>query len=109
MEKIRERIERLRGEIRLHNYRYYVLDDPVISDAEYDRLMAELIELEAQYPQFITADSPTQRVGHTPSAGFDTVTHAQPLLSLGNAFAEADLIAFHERVKRQSGKEPSYV
>ncbi|MFY9525509.1 MAG: NAD-dependent DNA ligase LigA [Limnochordia bacterium] len=109
VEKIRERIERLRGEIRLHNYRYYVLDDPVISDAEYDRLMAELIELEAQYPQFITADSPTQRVGHTPSAGFDTVTHAQPLLSLGNAFAEADLIAFHERVKRQSGKEPSYV
>lgn len=109
MDKIRETLERLRGEIRFHNYQYYVLDKPSISDAEYDQLMRELIQLEAEHPQLITSDSPTQRVGHEPSARFAALTHAEPLLSLGNAFSEADLTAFHERVKKQSGTEPAYV
>lgn len=102
MDKIRETLERLRGgEIRFHNYQYYVLDKPSISDAEYDQLMRELIQLEAEHPQLITSDSPTQRVGHEPSARFAALTHAEPpLLSLGNAFSEADLTAFHERVKK---------
>ena len=65
-----QRIEDLRKQLNYHNYRYYVLDDPEISDAEYDRMMRELIELETQYPHLVTIDSPTQRVGHTPSSGF---------------------------------------
>lgn len=109
MEELRQRIERLRWELRYHNYRYYILDDPSISDQEYDNLMRELIELETKHPQLITADSPTQRVGHTPSAKFATVTHREPLLSLNNAFSEEDLLAFQERVQKQSATPLSYV
>ena len=109
MEELRQRIERLRWELRYHNYRYYILDDPSISDQEYDNLMRELIELETKHPQLITADSPTQRVGHTPSAKFATVTHREPLLSLNNAFSEGDLLAFQERVQKQSATPLSYV
>lgn len=109
MEELRQRIEQLRWELRYHNYRYYILDDPSISDQEYDSLMRELIELEAKHPELITADSPTQRVGHTPSAKFATVTHQEPLLSLSNAFSEQDLLAFQERVQKQSTTPLSYV
>lgn len=86
-----------------HNSRYYVDDAPTITDSEYDRLMQRLIALEAQYPQFIIADSPTQRVGGIALAKFDQVTHLKPMLSLDNAFDEADFTAFHKRVSDKVG------
>ncbi|MEA2022018.1 MAG: NAD-dependent DNA ligase LigA, partial [Candidatus Caldatribacteriota bacterium] len=86
--------------IRYHNYRYYVLDDPVISDVEYDQLMRELMELEKEYPQFITTSSPTQRVGVEPVAGFAPVKHIAPLLSLANSFSSEELQAFDQRIKK---------
>ncbi|TSA12431.1 MAG: NAD-dependent DNA ligase LigA [Deltaproteobacteria bacterium] len=95
-----ERIKKLREEIHYHNYRYYVLDSPVISDAEYDRLMRELIELEEKYPHLITPDSPTQRVGAAPLEKFGTVRHTLPMLSLENAFDEAEAREFDQRIKR---------
>lgn len=91
-------INELRKTINYHNYRYYALDDPEIPDAEYDRLMTRLMELEAQYPQAITADSPTQRVGALPLSAFNTVKHDVPMLSLDNAFSDAELIAFNQRI-----------
>ncbi|MFC1930872.1 NAD-dependent DNA ligase LigA [Chloroflexota bacterium] len=98
-----KRIEQLRTEINHHNYRYHVLDSPEISDAEYDTLMRELKELEEQYPQFLTPDSPTQRVGAAPVEAFGVVKHPFPLLSLGNAFSKEELIAWHTRVSKLSG------
>ncbi len=100
VDSIRQRIEKLRELINYHNYRYYVLDSPEISDAEYDELMRELIRLEKQYPQFITPDSPTQRVGAAPVEAFGVVEHPVPLLSLGNAFSFEELAAWHDRTKR---------
>jgi DNA ligase (NAD+) len=100
LESIRQRIEKLRELINHHNYRYYVLDSPEISDAEYDQLMRELIRLEEQYPQFITPDSPTQRVGAAPVEEFGVVEHREPLLSLANAFSFEELAAWHDRTKR---------
>ncbi len=94
---VKQRIEKLREQINYHNYRYYVLDSPEISDAEYDELMRELRELEAKYPQFVTPDSPTQRVGAAPVEAFGVVEHPQPLLSLGNAFDDEDLEAWYRR------------
>jgi len=94
----RARIAELRAEINGHNYRYYTLDDPGVSDAAYDRLMAELRHLEAEFPALLTADSPTQRVGAPPRAAFTTVEHRVPLLSLGNAFSEDELRAWYGRV-----------
>ncbi len=91
-------IRRLREELEYHNYRYYVLDQPVISDEEYDRLLRRLQELEARHPHLITPDSPTQRVGAEPAEGFAKVEHATPMLSLANAFNEGELRAFHRRV-----------
>ncbi len=87
----RKRIERLRREIENHNYRYYVLDDPQISDAQYDRLMRELIALERAHPELVTPDSPTQRVGAKPLTEFGTVEHAVPMLSIENALEEGEL------------------
>ena len=92
-------IEQLRQEIHHHNYRYYALDDPQVTDADYDRLMQRLRELEAQYPESVTADSPTQRVGATPLSSFKTVVHEMPMLSLDNAFSDEDLLAFNQRVQ----------
>jgi len=89
---------RLRSEIEQHNYRYYVQDDPSISDAEYDALMRQLIELEAAHPELATPDSPTQRVGAAPLSAFGAVRHAVPMLSLGNAFDDEDVQAFDRRV-----------
>ncbi len=100
LESISQRLEKLRELINYHNYRYYVLDSPEISDAEYDQLMRELISLEEQYPQFITPDSPTQRVGAAPVEEFGVVEHPVPLLSLANAFSFEELAAWHDRTKR---------
>jgi DNA ligase (NAD+) len=85
---VSERIRTLRAEIERHNRQYYVLDAPLISDAEYDQLFRELQALEAEHPQLLSADSPTQRVGAAPLSEFATVAHATPMLSLNNAFAE---------------------
>ena len=95
-----ERIEVLRAQLRHHNYRYYVLDAPEITDAEYDLLMSELVDLETQHPELVTPDSPTQRVGAAPAAAFDTYRHREPMLSLGNCFSIEELRAFDARVKR---------
>ena len=100
LDKVKERIEKLRAEINYHNYRYYVLDSPEISDAEYDELMRELQKLEAEYPQFLTPDSPTQRVGAAPVEAFGVVEHPLPLLSLGNAFSQEELLAWYTRASK---------
>lgn len=94
----RKKVEALRSEIRRHNYLYHVLDDPEIPDSEYDRLVRELIALEQEYPELITADSPTQRVGAQPITAFGTVRHEIPMLSLDNAFSEQELKDFHRRI-----------
>ncbi|HHX01680.1 MAG TPA: NAD-dependent DNA ligase LigA [Firmicutes bacterium] len=104
-----KRIVELREQLHYHNYRYYVLDDPVIEDSEYDQLMLELIKLEAEYPETVTPDSPTQRVGHAVVGRFAQVEHRIPLLSLGNAFNKRELEEFDERVRRWAGQEVDYV
>lgn len=98
-----ERIEQLRAELDAHNYRYHVLDEPSIPDAEYDRLFRELQALEAQYPELVTAQSPTQRVGAEALSAFGEVRHEVPMLSLGNAFEEEDLRAFDRSVQAGLG------
>ena len=95
-----ERLQALREHIRLHAHRYYVLDDPLISDGEYDELFRELLDLEAQHPELVTADSPSHRVGGPPLAAFAPVRHATPMLSLDNIFAATEFAAFAERVQR---------
>jgi DNA ligase (NAD+) len=95
--KVKQRMEELRETINYHNYRYYVLDSPEISDAEYDELMSELKQLEAELPEFVTPDSPTQRIGAPPVEAFGVVEHPQPLLSLANAFSHEELAAWHKR------------
>jgi len=98
---VQQRVVRLRAEINRHNYRYHVLDDPEVSDAEYDRLLAELRSVEADYPAVVVPDSPTQRVGGAPVAAFAQVRHRVPMLSLDNAFAREDVIAFDRRVRER--------
>jgi DNA ligase (NAD+) len=98
-------IESLREQIRHHEYRYYVLDDPEISDAEFDRLMNELKKVEADHPQLITPDSPTQRVGGKPREGFVKVAHSVPMLSLDNAYSEEELLNWERRVHELSGRK----
>ncbi len=95
-----DRIADLRARIRHHEERYYVLNDPEVSDAEFDALMKELEALEAEYPDLATEDSPTRRVGGRPVEGFDTVQHQVPMLSLENSYSEEELGAFDERVRR---------
>jgi DNA ligase (NAD+) len=95
-----ERIEELRRLIRHHEERYYVLADPEIADAEFDALMRELERLEVEHPDLVSADSPTQRVSGRVAAGFASVEHAEPMLSLDNAYSEDELRAFHDRVRR---------
>ena len=97
-DSIIERVAELRDEINRHGHRYYVLDDPVISDAEYDRMMQELLRLEGEHPELVTPESPTQRVGGTPAEGFEQVQHRQPMLSLANAFDRDGMEAWHRRV-----------
>ncbi|HUV45167.1 MAG TPA: NAD-dependent DNA ligase LigA [Dehalococcoidales bacterium] len=103
--QIQQRIEQLKADINRHNHRYHVLDSPEISDAEYDRLVRELKRLEEQYPQFLTPDSPTQRVGAAPVEAFGVVEHLYPLLSLGNAFSDEELTVWHTRTSRLLGEE----
>ena len=93
------RIDELRAEIAHHDYRYYVLDDPEVPDAAYDRLMLELRELEAAHPELVTPDSPTQRVGGAASQEFPPVVHAVPMLSLENAFTDEDIVDFDRRAR----------
>lgn len=99
-ERARTRMEELRNALHYHNYRYYVLDDPEISDAQYDAMFREFQSLENEYPQWITPDSPTQRVGAPPLERFGTVEHLQPMLSLANAFNEREAQEFDERLRR---------
>lgn len=101
MNDAKSQIELLRTQIRQHNHRYYVLDDPSVPDAEYDRLMRALQALEAQHPELLTPDSPTQRVGSQPSSAFAEVQHRIPMLSLANGFNEGDLQAFNRRVQER--------
>ncbi|MEB4592768.1 NAD-dependent DNA ligase LigA [Candidatus Thiothrix sp. Deng01] len=98
MQNITQQIEKLREQLRYHNHRYYVLDDPEVPDAEYDRLFRELQALETEHPELVTADSPTQRVGGTPLSEFGEVRHAIPMLSLGNVFSDEELLAFDKRI-----------
>ncbi len=97
----RRRIAGLRERIQQYDYRYYVLDDPSVPDAEYDRLMLQLRELEARHPELLTPDSPTQRVSGQVAAGFAEVRHGVPMLSLDNAFSDEDIIAFDRRVRER--------
>ncbi|MGC8902117.1 MAG: NAD-dependent DNA ligase LigA [Fervidobacterium sp.] len=102
-EKVREEVGKLRKEIEYHNYRYYVLAQPVISDEEYDKLMKRLIELEEKYPELKTPDSPTQRVGGQLIEGFETVEHSEPMLSLDNTYNEIEIMDFNERIRKSVG------
>jgi DNA ligase (NAD+) len=103
------RAAELRDRIEEANYRYYVLDEPAISDAEFDVMLRELIDLETEHPALRTPDSPTQRVGAKPSERFAPYRHARPMLSLGNAFGEDEVHAFDERVRKVAGKTAEYV
>ena len=103
MMDIFRQIHLLRTEINRHNIRYYVHDDPIISDAEYDKFMRELLDLEKDHPDLITPDSPTQRVGAKPLEAFQSVTHRLPMLSLANAMNVDELIEFDTRVKKDLG------
>jgi len=111
LERVRERIEELRREVNYHNYRYYVLTSPVISDAEYDKLMRELKGLEAAHPELVTPDSPTQRVGAEPLEEFKKVRHPKPMLSLDDVFDEEELRAWRKRIGKllSPGARPEYV
>jgi len=104
-------IERLRQKIRHHDYRYYVLDDPEIADKEYDDLVAALKRLEAQHPEMVTPDSPTQRVGAEPAGGFETVRHRRAMLSLDNTYTFDEVRAWGQRVRKGlgAGEQVSYV
>jgi len=104
LEALHRRLEQLRREIHYHNYRYHVLDDPVISDYEFDQLMVELRKIEAEHPEWITPDSPTQRSGAPPAEKFVKVNHPAPILSLGNAFQEEDVRAWFERISKLDGR-----
>src|SRR3712207_841410 len=108
---VRGRIEELHEQIRYHNRRYYVEDAPEVSDAEYDALYSELEGLEAEHPELVTPDSPTQRVGGEPLEGFEEVRHAVPMLSLANARRTEELREWDARVRRLLGpdEEPRYV
>ncbi|HKF97243.1 MAG TPA: hypothetical protein VKB20_03240, partial [Steroidobacteraceae bacterium] len=102
-EQAAARAAQLRAEIAQHDYRYYVLDDPLLSDGDYDRLMQELRALEAAHPELVSPDSPTQRVAGTPRAGFGAVVHQVPMLSLDNAFSEEDVRGFDRRIHERLG------
>jgi DNA ligase (NAD+) len=107
--KTEQRIKELRERINYHNYLYYVLDSPEISDAEYDRLFDELVGLEEKHPELVTPDSPTQRVGAAPLEEFKTVRHSLPMLSLNKATSEAEFLDFHRRVRELSDVDESKI
>ncbi len=97
-QKLQSRVNALHQELHYHNHRYYVLDDPEIPDSEYDKLLRELQDIETKHPQLLTEDSPSQRVGAPPLSEFTQVTHLIPMLSLGNAFSEDEVLAFEKRL-----------
>src|SRR5260370_2804121 len=106
----KDKIEKLRAKIRYHEYRYYVLDEPTISDAEYDRLVNRLKRLEAENPEEVSSDSPTQRLTYLPEQGdlflpFQTFHHTIPMVSLDNTYYSDDLLSFDRRVREGSGRE----
>src|SRR5437764_1282631 len=105
LQQLQVRTEELRAQLNYHNYRYYVLDDPEIADAEYDALMEQLRAIEADHPELQSPDSPTQRVGAGPAEQFAVVEHKVPMLSLANAFTPEALRAWHERASRLIGHE----
>lgn len=104
-----DRVSYLRNELQKHSYAYYVLDKPAISDSDYDQLYHELVELETEYPELITSDSPTQRVGGMILPGFEKVQHDVPMLSLGNAFNQQDLLDFDRRNRRLTERPLQYI
>ena len=105
MDPVQERMRQLQARIEDANYRYYVLDDPSITDAEWDRLLRELQALEAAHPGFIDAGSPTRRVGNRPASGFEQVTHSVPMLSLANAFSDDEVAEFVARIGKETGED----
>lgn len=109
LEKDKTRIEKLRKEIKKHDYNYYVLAEPVISDREYDKLMQELIELEKLHPELITPDSPTQRVGGMPLKEFKQIKHLKPMLSLANTYTKEEILEFDRRIAEQIDEPYEYV
>lgn len=106
IEQAKEKIATLRQQLEEYGYQYYVLDQPVVSDAEYDQLMQQLLKLEQEFPELVSLDSPTQKVGGEPLPFFEKVEHLSPMLSLGNAFNEDDLREFDERVQKAAAGEP---
>ncbi len=105
VKEAKDKLEALREKLRYHEYRYYVLDEPEISDAEFDRIMNELKKLEAEHPELVTPDSPTQRVGGKPREGFIKVAHSSPMLSLDNAYNEEELRGWERRVHELTGEK----
>jgi DNA ligase (NAD+) len=107
---MQEKIEQLRELIRLYDHHYYGLDEPLVPDAEYDRVMRELLSLETMHPEWVTSDSPTQRVGRALASSLEPITHAKPMLSLNNVFSEEDLFQFIKRIQEKvGGKEIEFV
>jgi DNA ligase (NAD+) len=102
-ESIKQRVRQLQKNLTDHNYYYHVLDDPQISDAEYDRLLQELKQLEAAHPELVTLDSPTRRIGGAPLPAFSHARHTLPMLSLDNAFSDEEILAFHARIQKTAG------
>src|SRR5271169_5244404 len=102
---LQKKIDALREKIRHHEYLYYVLDKPELTDAEFDKLMNELKRIEAEHPEFVTPDSPTQRVGGKPREGFTKAKHSSPMLSLDNAYSEEELRDWERRVHELSGRD----
>src|ERR687895_725860 len=107
--QVAARAKELREAIDFHSYRYHVLDDPEVADAEYDALVGELMEIEAAYPDLVTPDSPTQRVGAPPSDLFAPVRHRNPMMSLDNCFSLEELLAWGKRVERAIGTAGAFV
>ena len=107
--KDRARVEALRKKILYHERKYYVDNDPQISDAEFDRLLGELKDLETRFPGLVTPESPTQRVGERPAEGFPTVVHRTPMMSIDNGYTEDEIREFDERVRKLLGsRAPAY-
>lgn len=109
LQEDKKRIEELKDLLNQYSYEYYTLDKPTVPDAEYDKLMQELLGLEEKYPELVTSDSPTQRVGGKPLESFEKVEHRVPMLSLGNAFNDGDLRDFDRRVRQDVGEQVSYI
>ena len=104
-DQVKKEARKLQRQLTEHNHRYHVLDDPVISDIEYDQLLQRLIEIEKEFPEFSTPDSPTKRVGASPLSAFEQATHSVPMLSLDNAFKDEDVIDFHKRCIKNLNQE----